>query len=641
MPSNPSEPQSSKDLPKSLTSEILLGQNLVLKLIAGGTHLSGVLEEFCRNLESALPDIRCCVMLLDQHQQILKIGAAPSLPPAFRNLLDGISVGLAPGSCSAAAQRNEVVLSENIADDPLWEGLHSAAQEHGVQACWSAPIRSVQWADKPDEEDKLRVLGTVAFYHDSPRRPTTEELELLDLASSLAALSLITARTHRKVDEQHLYDPLTGLPNRKLFAQQLEQAVAELTPREHKIGVLLLDFDHLKEVNETFGYAVGDFLLRSVAKRLTGARTGDDLLARFGDDEFVFMIRDASGGTDFRQIAGSILQAVSEPYDFSGQQLSVTASLGASLYPWDGEDAQTLMRNAENALRSAKALGRNRYRLYAPTMGAFAFEKLQLKMALSYAVENQELELFYQPKVVSQSREIIGVEALARWNHPSQGRISPGRFIPLAEETGLILPIGAWVLQKACEQVKAWRAAGHPQLTISVNISAHQFREKNFSETVASVLERAGLQPEALELEITETVAMTEVEKTMERLRELEGLGLRISIDDFGTGYSSLSYLQRFPIHALKIDQSFVMKLPAHKEDKAIVKSILALANHLDLDVVAEGVETAEQAEFLTQEGCQFLQGFYFARPMPSDECGQLLEQGLGDRRPQQETAKG
>ena len=298
------------------------------------------------------------------------------------------------------------------------------------------------------------------------------------------------------------------------------------------------------------------------------------------------------------------------------------------------------MRNAENALKSAKALGRNRYRLYAPTMGAYALEKLQLKMALSYAVENKELKLFYQPKVDSRSGEIIGVEALVRWDHPIQGEIQPGEFIPLAEETGLILPIGGWVLKEACEQMTKWRADGHPNLTVSVNISAHQFREKDFSEIVRTVLKRAGLQPQALELEITETVAMTEVEKTMERLRELERLGLTISIDDFGTGYSSLSYLQRFPIHALKIDRSFVGKLPADKGDKAIVKSILALANYLGLDVVAEGVETAAQAKFLTQEGCQYLQGYYFARPMPSSDCTQLLQKGLDTKPDEGDTAE-
>jgi diguanylate cyclase (GGDEF)-like protein len=621
--------QDSVEEGRGVFTEILAGQGRILSLIAAGQHISHVLDEFCGVVEASVPGTRCCVMMFNAAQRSLSLGAGPRLPAGFRSVLEGLSVGLAPGSCSAAVHRAEPVISSDIQSDPVWEGFREKALENGLKACWSVPIRSVKWAENPDEEDQVRILGTVAFYHDTPREAEADDLDLLEMTSTMAGFVLMSARVHDKVEEQDLYDVLTSLPNRRLFTQELRKSVSGMSPHEDKLGVLLLDVDHFKEVNDTFGYAVGDFLLRSVAERLATTRKGADLVARFGDDEFIFMVTDFSGNDHFKQIATEILAAVSEPHDFSGQQLVITASLGASLYPWDGEDAQTLMRNSENALQAAKRQGRNRLRLYAPTMGVNAFEKLQLKMALSYAAENDELELLFQPKVASESGEMTGAEALVYWNHPGQGRLSPGKFIPLAEETGLILPIGNWILNAACQQAKAWRTAGFRDFTVAVNISPHQFRERTFVDTVATILERVSLEPEALELEITETVAMTEVEKTMERLTELRALGLRISIDDFGTGYSSLAYLKRFPIHTLKIDRSFVRNLPGDKENRAITKAVIALAHYLDLHLVAEGVENIEQADFLAREGCQYLQGYYFSMPVSSREFTQILSAGI------------
>ncbi|MDH3255613.1 MAG: GGDEF domain-containing phosphodiesterase, partial [Acidobacteriota bacterium] len=306
----------------------------------------------------------------------------------------------------------------------------------------------------------------------------------------------------------------------------------------------------------------------------------------------------------------------------------VSASIGGSLYPWDGEDAQTLLKNAENALYTAKKQGRGHYRLYAPTMGGYAFEKLQLKMALGYAIENNELEVNYQPKIGAESNEMIGAEALTYWNHPGLGQVSPVKFIPLAEETGLIIPLGEWVLETACRQLKRWRDAGRV-LTMAVNISAIQFRERNFVNMVGKTIREAGIEPATLELEVTESVAMHEVEKTLERMNELRDLGVQIAIDDFGTGYSSLAYLRRFPIHTLKIDKSFVLKTPQEKEDQAIVKAVIALAHYLGLQVVAEGVETAEQVSYLREEGCEILQGFFFSRPVPAAKLERLFHSGF------------
>ncbi len=625
--SSPATPPPTAD--DDLASELLSAHRRLLDNIGEKTHLSGLLQQFCVTLDEAIAPTCSCVMLYQPAERVLNIGAAPGLPAELRRALDGLTPGLAPGSCSAAVHRNDVVVSRDLTTDPLWNGLRDAAVAAGFHACWSLPIRSLQWADSPGKDDEVRVVGTVALYFRQPRSPTAQEIKLLDITSALAGLAINAARTKEKVGERQLYDTLTGLPSRSLFFDQLEEALADLSPHENKMALLRLDLDHFKEVNETFGYAVGDFLLRSVAKRLVGLRRGTDLVARFGDDEFIYLIRELPRDDDVRELAEGILAALSKPHDFGGEELAVSASLGASVYPWDGEDAQTLLRNAENALHAAKRQGRNRIRLYAPTLGGSGFEKLQLKLALGYAVENRELELLYQPKLRSESEEISGVEVLVYWNHPTQGRISPGKFIPLAEETGLIMPIGEWVLRTACAQMHGWRRQGFRHLTVAVNISALQFREIGFKDTVSTILANTGLVPEALELEITETVAMTDVDKTMERLKALQDLGLRISIDDFGTGYSSLAYLQRFPIHTLKLDRSFIMGLPENKENHAIVKAVIAMARLMDLELVAEGVEGPGEAAILRREGCELLQGYHFSRPVPAAELEQMLHRGF------------
>ncbi len=614
--------------PGELATQLLSAHRELLDGLGEGDHLGSRLERFCQTLDGSLSGAVSCVMLYNPIEQLLQVGAGPNLPGELRHSLDGITAGLSPGSCSAAVQRNEVVVCRDLASDPLWEGLREPALAGGLRASWSAPIRSLQLAEVPGQDDELRVVGTVALYFEQPCQPDAQELKLLDITCALAGLAINAARTQQKVGEHRLYDELTGLPNRKLFFDQFKEALTGLSPHQNKLALLRLDLDHFKEVNETFGYAVGDFLLRSVSERLVERRRGTDLVARFGDDEFIFLVTELGDDADVRQIAEQILAELSRPYDFGGEELAVSASLGASVYPWDGEDAQTLLRNAENALHAAKRQGRNRVRLYAPTLGVSGFEKLQLKLALGYAAENGELQLFYQPKLRSDTLEITGAEALVYWNHPSQGLLAPGKFIPLAEETGLIMSIGEWVLRTACAQAQAWRRAGYEHLTMAVNISALQFREPSFKDTVSTVLAATALAPEALELEITETVAMTDVEKTMARLEALRDLGLSISIDDFGTGYSSLAYLKRFPIHTLKIDRSFVMDLPESKENRAIVKAVIALSRYMGLQLVAEGVETGEQAEFLRAEGCELFQGHHFSRPVARDQIERLLEQG-------------
>lgn len=612
----------------SLTSRIFLAQAKVLELVSSGAELNDVFAEFCESLEGIFTDSVACIALIDPVSHSLAVLAAPSLDETFRGTIDGLTVGLAPGASCAAAYGNETIISADIATDPVWEGLRGEAAAAGIKACWAAPIRGVRWAEKPEEQDQIIVLGTVALYFPEARAAATPEAQALDTVASLAGLTINSSRTQEQVGDRQFFDAVTELPNRRVFSKQLKQTVLDMNPRNDKLAILVVDIDHFKEVNDTFGYAVGDFLLQSVSRRLVELRRESDLLARFGDDEFAFLIGDVGSGEDVKTVAKKVLDIVSAPYDFGGQELRISASIGGSIFPWDGEDAQTLMRNAENALVSAKKQGRGTYRLYAPTMGGYAFEKLQLKMALGYALENDELNLLFQPKVSSETGKIVGAEALTYWNHPALGEVGPAKFIPIAEETGQIIPLGEWVLRTACRQGQVWRRE-HRDLTMAINISAIQFRERNFVETVASILRDTGINPAAVELEITETVAMNEVEKTLERLQALHDLGVQIAIDDFGTGYSSLAYLKRFPIHTLKVDRSFVLNTPQDAGDMAIVKGVIALAHNLGLKVVAEGVETADQAEYLRKEGCEILQGYLFSRPVALDVFERLLRYGF------------
>ncbi len=463
------------------------------------------------------------------------------------------------------------------------------------------------------------MLGTVALYFGGGRTPEEPELGLLELAAAHAAGVIQAFEARQRSHQQRSFDSLTGLPNRRLFTLELERGIHHASPRHSRFALIVLDLDHFKELNETVGFAAGDAALRAVAERLVGLRRPADLLARLGDDDFAFLLSDFAVDTEVESLALRIVRTVGRPLDFGGHELLVTASVGASLYPWDGEDAATLLRNAEMAMHAAKRLGRSRAQLYAATLGTADFGTMELKTALRHAVEDEQLEILFQPQVHGANAETRGVEALVYWRHPVRGRIPPGGFIEMAERIGMIVPIGDWVLRRACATVAALRAT-HGEVSLAVNVSAIQLREKGFVGSVAEILAATGLPPEALELEITESAAMVDVDSTLATLREIRRLGVTISIDDFGTGYSSLEYLQRFPIHALKIDQSFVSRLPSSTESSAIVQAILALAAALRLEVVAEGVETPAQAELLRSLGCQYLQGYLFARPLTAGE---------------------
>jgi diguanylate cyclase (GGDEF)-like protein/PAS domain S-box-containing protein len=442
--------------------------------------------------------------------------------------------------------------------------------------------------------------------------------------------------TERKLAEQRIqhiahHDVLTGLPNRMLLQDRLSQAIAYANRSGHPLWVMLIDLDRFKFVNDTMGHKAGDLLLKTIASRLQSSVRESDTVARLSGDEFVAILSEYPDESLSPDIVGRVMRALSQPVLLDGKEFAVTCSIGVSVYEADGTPAQHLIEHADIAMYSAKKLGRNCYQFYQPEMNEEAQERLRIEGALRNALERGEFVLHYQPQLDLDSGAIVGVEALLRWQHPELGMVPPDRFIALAEETGLIVPIGAWVLQTACAQARTWLDEGLPELRMSVNLSARQFAQPGLVAAIGKVLEDTGLPPRCLELELTESVFMNDVAKAVALLHELKALGVTLSIDDFGTGYSSFSYLRNFPIDVLKIDRSFVGDIRSEADEAdhaAIVVSIIALARNLKLRVIAEGVETEAQLGFLRGHGCDEMQGYFFSRPLAADGMQKMLAEG-------------
>ncbi|MFL6709984.1 MAG: EAL domain-containing protein [Massilia sp.] len=453
------------------------------------------------------------------------------------------------------------------------------------------------------------------------------------VAVEAGVVAIVRDITERKRAEERIkhmahHDALTGLPNRSLIGDRLDQAILHAQRKRRCVAVAFIDLDGFKLVNDGLGHNAGDELLKVVGARMQQCLRADDTLGRFGGDEFVVILSDlADNALAVTPVLEKIRQAVREPVQVEGQQVQVSCSMGVVMYPRDGVDPTTLMMNADAAMYRAKELGSNNFQFYTSEMNASVEEKLVLLDGLRHALDENQLSLLYQPKVDLRSGRIFGVEALIRWHHPEHGMISPLRFIGLAEESGLIVSIGEWVLRTACSQNMAWRDAGLPPLSVSVNVSPRQFEEKRLVERVALALEESGLDPEALELEVTEGLIMRDLEKSVGKMRELKAMGVALSIDDFGTGYSSLSALKSFPISSLKIDKSFVSELADNQDDQAIAMAVISLGHKLNLRVIAEGVETEQQVRFLRENECDEMQGYLFSPPVKPERIAELLRE--------------
>jgi len=435
-------------------------------------------------------------------------------------------------------------------------------------------------------------------------------------------------RFEERLLHQSNHDALSGLPNRLLFHDRLGQVLArdQASHTEHLMGVMLLDLNRFKIINDTLGHDLGDLLLKEVALRFSTRMRGGDTLARWGGDEFAFLLPNLMHPEEAAEVAESILSVLSQPFLIADKEIFVSASIGITLYPTDDQTREGLLQNAEVAMYRAKEHGESAYQFFTGDMNARAFERLAMENSLRKALERSELQLYYQPQVDLETGKISGMEALLRWQHPELGMVSPAQFIPLAEETGLIVPIGEWVLREACRQNKAWQDAGMARMRVSVNLSARQFQQQDIVEMTEAALQESGLTADCLELELTESYIMQNPEAAISTLKRLEEMGVFLSVDDFGTGYSSLSYLRRFPIDCLKIDQSFVRDIPGNSDAVAIVSAIVAMARSLMLELVAEGVETQEQLDYLKQLQCNRMQGYLFSRPISAREFEKLVK---------------
>ncbi len=440
--------------------------------------------------------------------------------------------------------------------------------------------------------------------------------------------------TERKLSEERLvylahHDILTDLPNRRLLEERLAQSIKQAERKQQKLAILSIDLDQFKQINEAFGRPIGDELLITVADRLKSTVRDSDTISRLSGDTFAILLTESSEIEHTATIAQKILHLLSKPISLDRHQpIAISGSIGISLYPSDGTDSKTLFTHADQAMRRVKKRGRNGYQFYSEEIGIHSLERIELKMAIRRALEQDEFELYYQPKLDLKTGAITCLESLIRWRHPEKGLILPDAFIPMAEETNLIIPIGEWGLRIACEQAKKWRDKGLPPLRMGVNFSARQFQQENLLENVLNVLRETKLEPEFLELEITESIAMDQVDKGIQTMNELNQIGIRLAIDDFGIGYSSLGYLRQFPVHALKIDQSFIKNLPKNKDDAAITAAIIAMGHNLNLEVIAEGVETKSELGFLQQHECDGVQGFYLSQPLPADLLEAFLIRG-------------
>jgi diguanylate cyclase (GGDEF)-like protein/PAS domain S-box-containing protein len=425
-------------------------------------------------------------------------------------------------------------------------------------------------------------------------------------------------RVEEQIEYQAYHDALTGLPNRRLFRDRLTVALAHARRMKHPLAVMFLDLDRFKVVNDTLGHSIGDELLKAIAARLQASLREEDSVARMGGDEFTVLLADLKTPDAAAKIAQKVLDTVALPLQIEGTELFITTSIGIALFPSDGDSAEELLANADHAMYRAKDAGRNSYQMFTPAMNSRALERLSLENDLRHALDRGELELHYQPQINIASGRVTGVEALLRWNRPGFGLVGPKDFIPIAEETRLIVPIGEWVLREACRQAREWQGDRASGFRMAVNLSARQFQHSDLPQVIAAALEHSGLTPSDLELEITESLAMQNTSRTIATLHRLREMGVQIAIDDFGTGHSSLNYLRSFPIDSVKIDQEFVQEIEASAPDRAIVSAVIGMARGLRLRVTAEGVETPEQLQFLREQGCEEVQGFLFGEPVPA-----------------------
>ncbi len=604
------------DITQSKMHEIL--HKNVLDALIREQPLIDVATLICNEVERIAPQVLASIVSVGVDGRLRTL-AAPSLPPFFGKEVENLRVGPSAAACGTAIWRGKQVVVRDPRNDPLFKDYPGLADRLGIGTCVASPIKS----------SGGRVLGSFALYYRDVCEPQAWHLRLIELCLHLCALALEREQTKARVHQLAFYDSLTGLPNRVMFSARAEQALAAAEYHAFPVAILFVDIDRFKRVNETQGHAAGDGMLRDIARRLGETLSATDLIGRQAGDEFVLMLPQC-GAEQAAGVAERLLLALADPLVVGHVTLHPGASIGVAMFPDDGRDIETLLRHADLAMYRAKNEGGGSFRFFSADMNRMAQERVALETALREALRRDQLQLHYQPQLHSQPPyALYGVEALLRWQHPHLGDISPARFVPMAEECGLIDELGHWVLRQACRQMADWRLRGVPVPRVAVNLSASNFADPQLPARVAQMLSVHALAPSDLALEMTESVMLSNAPAVLANLRQLQASGVRLSLDDFGTGYSSLSHLHQLPVNELKLDMSFVRDLEHSETARALTTSVLRIGESLRLHTVAEGVETEAQRAFLSSLGCDVLQGFLFAPALPATQ----LERWIGAHR--------
>lgn len=594
-----------------------------LETITQNQPLEASLQQLVSILGNQLPGAMCSIVLL-KPGNFCHVGASTF----SKDILVGLEGHKANDLAHALGLRSDdrdVAVVEDFPSTSPDEQLSEWARALNLKSCWSAPVLDVGGM----------LLGLIVLFFRDMRPLLPQDRNRLNMARDMASIAIEHRRLTDRLSYQAQHDALTGLPNRFLLEDRLAQSIAYANRHRSSIAVLLLDLDGFKYVNDTLGHQAGDQVLVEVSRRLRSITRQADTLARIGGDEFCLILGDVHKRSDTLRIAQTCLEILRKPILIGERDYSISASIGISCYPEHGAEPEVLQQHADTAMYHAKFNGKNGFQIFTPELNAHLHERLELMGDLRQAMANNEFRLEYQPQFLANG-ELVGLEALLRWDHPKRGVVGPSKFIPMAEETGLVVPIGKWVLNQACEQLAAWRSSGYRHLRMSVNVSTLQFEREDWIETISEALKKYDLPPSSLELELTESVVMKNCESASERLGQLRALGISSAIDDFGTGYSSLKYLQTLPIDTLKIDQSFVRNLDplstSESGNGAIIRAIVTLAQQLGLRVVAEGVETKEEFELLRRLGCDLVQGYLFAKPMTAEVCDRFLSKAYSSK---------
>ncbi len=596
----------------SETRQLRSLQQLILSALADEVPIVDIADRLCRRVEVIAPDVVSSLLHIDAGGVMHPLGG-PSLPEDYSRALEGVAIGPDIGSCGSAAFYGKAVLAMDLDTDPRWQPFKALPLEAGLRACWSTPIKGKDG----------RVIGTFAFYFKECRPPSRWHQRIVDACVHLGALAIERKEARAQIARLAYYDTLTGLPNRARLRDLISEATAACPAGQH-VALAFLDVDNFKDVNDTLGHSAGDELLVEFAQRLRAQIQPGDILGRLGGDEFVIVLpnRDAAQAST---AASRITEALLQPLRIGTRQVPMSASMGISIYPDNATDIDTLIQQADAAMYKAKRAGRSTYRFFSNDMDRLAEQRLAHSAALRSAIASDVLKLHYQPQIRTSDGAIHGVEALARWYDPVLGEVPPSKFIPLAEECGLIEQIGLWAMREACRQMAEWREAGLDIPCVAVNLSPLNFQNPNLASVVAGVLAEHGLPPEVLVLEITEGVILNERSVAIETMNTLRELGVGLSLDDFGTGYSSLSRLAHLPIRELKIDRSFMRDVESDPSARAIVTAVVRVGQSLQLTVVAEGVETEGQRNWLAELGCDVIQGFLYAPALSPPAFGRWL----------------